>query len=361
MKGLLLAGGQGTRLRPLTYTGNKHMLPVANKPIIHYGLEQLKNAGITEIGVILGPMKEGIEETIGDGSRFGVRVKYIDQPEPKGIAHAIGIAEDFIGCDPFVVYLGDNLLKNGIKPFVEEFEKVTWDELLLLSRIDDITKRMRFGVAHLKNGEVIRVIEKPEKPEEIASDLVMVGIYMFRSRIFEAIKELKPSWRNELEITDAIQKLIDWGYKVVPRVTKGWWKDTGKPENLLEANQLVLSDLKPDVRGVIEDEVTIRGNVSIDKGTIIRKGSSIRGPVIIGENCDIGPNVYIGPYTSIGDNSVISKGEIEQSIVIGDTVIECEKRIVDSIIGRYTKIISNNNNLPKGTKFLVGDSCFLSI
>lgn len=361
MKGLLLAGGHGTRLRPLTYTGNKHMLPVANKPILFYGLEDLENAGITDIGIILGPLKEGVKEAVGDGSKFRVRITYIDQPEPKGIAHAVGIAQDFIGDDPFVVYLGDNLLKKGIREFVKEFQNEEWDELLLLSKIEDLAVRKRFGVADIEKGKVLRVIEKPEKPEELASDLVMVGIYMFRSKIFDAIKKLTPSWRGELEITDTIQKLIDWDCSVVPRLCRGWWKDTGKPEDLLEANQLILSDLKSEVRGIVEEKETIRGSVSIGEETIIRRGSSIRGPAIIGRNCDIGPNVYIGPYTSVGDNCVIRKGDIEQSILIGDAIIDCERRIVDSIIGRYTKIVSSDHNLPKGTKLLLGDSSFVTL
>lgn len=357
MKGLLLAGGHGTRLRPLTYFGNKHMLPIANKPILFYGLEDLKNAGITDIGIILGPIKEGVEKAVGDGSKFGVKVTYINQPEPKGIAHAIGIAEDFIGDEPFVAYLGDNLLKNGIKQFVEEFQREEQDELLLLSRVKDTALTKRFGVAQIKNGKVVKVVEKPEKT---TSHLVMVGVYMFKSKVFDAIRELKPSWRNELEMADAIQKLIDWGYSVVPRITGGWWKDTGKPEDLLEANQLVLTDLKPSIKGILEDHVTIRGNVAISEETVIHKESSIRGPSIIGKNCDIGPNVYIGPYTSIGDNTVIKKSEIEQSIILGDSVIECGKRIVDSIIGRYVKIISNDYDLPKGVKLLLGDSSLVS-
>jgi len=328
------------------------MIPIANKPILFYGLEDLKNAGITDIGIILGPIKEGIEKAIGDGSKFGVKVTYIDQPEPKGIAHAILIAEDFIGNNPFVVYLGDNLLKNGIKKIVKEFQMEAPDELLLLTRIKNPNLAKRFGIAEIENGKVVKVIEKPKK---ITSDLVMIGVYMFKPIVFDAIRELKPSWRNELEITDAIQKLIDLGCKVIPRITKGWWKDTGKPEDLLEANQLVLTDLKPCNKGHIEEQAIIRGKIFIDEGTIIRGRSLICGPVTIGKNCDIGPNVYIGPYTSIGDNTVIKNSEIEQSIILGDSLIECEKRIMDSIIGRYTRILSSDNNLPKGIKLLLGD------
>jgi len=355
MKGLLLAGGHGTRLRPLTYTGNKHMLPVVNKPILYYGLEQLKKAGITEIGIILGPVKEGIEEAIADGSKFGVRVTYINQPEPKGIAHAVGIAEDFIRDDPFVVYLGDNLLRDSIKPFVEEFQKANWDELLLLSKIDDLAKRKRFGVAHLKNGKVIRVIEKPEKPEDIASDLVMIGVYMFRSEIFKTIKKLKPSWRNELEITDAIQKLIDCGCKVVPRVTTGWWKDTGTSEDILEANRLILDELKPEIKGTVEDVASIQGRVSIGPNTTIKKGALIRGPAIIGENSTGENEVYIGPYTSIGNNVSIKRGEIENSIIMDGCTVDVDERIIDSLIAPDSKIISNKNNRPKGKRYILGE------
>ena len=361
MKGLLLAGGHGTRLRPLTYTGNKHMLPVANKPILFYGLNHLKNAGINEVGIVLGPVKEGIEEAIGDGSKFGVKVTYLNQIEPKGIAHAVKIAEDFVKDEPVVVYLGDNLLKDGIEQFVKEFQKENWDELLLLSKIDEIAKRKRFGVAHVKNNKVIKAIENPERPEELASDLVMIGVYMFRSKIFEAINSLKPSVRNELEITDAIQKLIDWDCKVVPRVTKGWWKDTGTPEDILEANRLVLDELKPEIKTKIEDKNCLQGRVTIEENVTVKQGSSIRGPTIIGKGVTIEGNVFIGPFTSIGNNVTIKRGAIENSIIMDDCLIDVDERITDSIVASHSKIVSSENKKPRGRRFILGERSLVEL
>jgi len=350
MKGVLLAGGHGTRLRPLTYTGNKHMLPVANKPILWYGLKDLKEAGISEIAIILGPIKEGVEEFVGDGSKFGVNVTYINQPEPKGIAHAISLTENFIDNEPFVVYLGDNILKGGIKKYVEKFKSnEEIDELLLLYRVKDKALARRFGTAEVRNGKVIRVIEKPKEP---TSDLTMPGVYFFRPIVFDAIRELKPSERGELEITEAIQKLIDWGCNIVFEIVEGWWKDTGTPEDILDANRLVLDDLKPDIKGVIKNS-TIRGRVVINENTII-ENSVIKGPLIIGNNCRIS-NAYIGPYTSVGNNCIIESTEIEDSIIMDDTKIIGVKRIIDSLIGKKV-VIRKREDLPMGRKFIIGDS-----
>jgi len=355
MKGLLLAGGRGTRLRPLTSTGNKHLLPIANKPMLLYGLEHLRNAGIKDIGIVVTSIKEGVPETVGDGSKFGVKVTYIEQPEPKGIAHAVGVSKDFIGDNPFVVYLGDNLLKNGIQEFVNDFEQSDYDATITLTKVKD---PQRFGVAKMKGDKIVKLIEKPKKPP---SNLALVGVYMFKPIIFKSITKLKPSWRGELEITEAIQNLIDWKLKVKAHTIKGWWKDTGKPEDLLEANQLILSDLEPLNEGKIEKEVVMTGKVAIGPGTIIRKGCHIRGPTIIGKNCNIGPDTYIGPYTSIGDNATIKGGEIENTIIMNDTIIGCCKRIVDSLIGKNSKIFSADKTLPKGYKLFIGDNTSLSI
>lgn len=351
----MLAGGRGTRLRPLTFTGNKHMLPIANKPMLFYGLEHLSNAGIREVGIILGPIKEGVVEAVGDGSRFGLKVTYINQPDPLGIAHAVMISKDFLEDEPFVTYLGDNMIKQGVKPFIELFEEKGSDCVI---GVTPTKEPERFGVVEIENGKVVRLVEKPKQPK---SNLALVGIYVFNSSIFEACKRIKPSWRGELEITDAIQELINMGKKVDVLFVEGWWKDTGKPEDLLEANQLVLQDLKPYNMGVVEDGVVITGNVAIDEGTVIHKGSTIRGPVIIGKNCDIGPNVYIGPYTSIGDRSRIVGAEIENSIVMNDVVIECNRRIVDSIIGSYSQIVDHEKNRPRGFKLILGERTFASI
>jgi len=351
MKGLLLAGGYGTRLRPLTYTGNKHMLPVANKPILLYGLEDLKNAGISKIAIILGPMKEGVEEFVGDGSKFGVNITYINQPKPKGIAHAVSLAEDFMGDEPFVVYLGDNMLKGGIKESVKKFQNdEEIDELLLLYRVKDIAQAKRFGTAEVENGKVIKVIEKPEEP---TSDLTMPGMYFFRSKIFDAIKELKPSKRSELEITEAIQKLIDWNCKVVPQIINGWWKDTGIPEDILDANRLVLDDIKSDIKGTIENSV-VKGRIVIGEQSVIREGSVVKGPLIIGKKCLIS-NAYIGPYTSIGDNCIVENTEVEDSIFMENARIINAGRIVDSLIGKNI-VIKKGDNLPKGKKLIIGDN-----
>jgi glucose-1-phosphate thymidylyltransferase len=352
MKGLLLAGGFGTRLRPLTHTGNKHMLPVANKPILFYGLESIRDAGVKEIGIILGPMCETIKESIGDGSEFGVKVTYIDQPEPMGLAHAVLVAEDFLGNEPFVMYLGDNLLRRGIKYLVDDFRSSKYDAMVVLTKVKD--PRL-FGVAEVDKGKLVRVVEKPKQPK---SDLAITGVYMFTKPIFDVVKRLKPSWRNELEITDAIQMLLDEGHTVGYRMVDGWWKDTGKPEDLLEANQLILSDVKTNNEGTIEKEANIIGNVVIGTNTTIRNNTCIRGPVTIGKDCKIGPDTYIGPYTSIGNNVTIVGGEIENSIVMDGTSISCDKRIVDSLIGRDTKITCNSAK-PSGYRLVIGDNTYI--
>ncbi|PUA31222.1 MAG: glucose-1-phosphate thymidylyltransferase [Candidatus Terraquivivens tikiterensis] len=355
MKGLLLAGGHGTRLRPLTFTGNKHLLPIANKPILFYGLENLARAGIREVGIILGPIKEGIVEAVGDGARFGLKVTYIHQPEPLGIAHAILIAEDFLRGEPFVVYLGDNLLKKGIGSFVKLFEEKQSDCVI---GVTPTKEPQRFGVVEMENGRVVRLVEKPKQPR---SNLALVGVYVFNDSVFEACRRIRPSWRGELEITDAIQTLIDMKKRVDVNFVEGWWKDTGKPEDLLEANQLVLQELEPCTKGSVEEGVVVTGNVVIGEGTVVRKESTIRGPVVIGRDCEIGPNVYIGPYTSIGDRTRIVGAEIENSIIMNDVVIECNRRIVDSIIGNHTTIIEHEKNRPRGFKFILGERTFASI
>jgi len=294
MKGLLLAGGHGTRLRPLTYTGNKHMLPIANKPMLMYGFDQMRASGVKEIGVVLGPIQEGIVEALGNGSKFGVRIEYLDQPEPKGIAHAVLISRKFLGDEPFIVHLGDNLLKESLPSLVQEFDKSGVDATVLVSRVKDPS---RFGVVEIANGRIVRLVEKPK---EYVSDLALAGVYFFRPRIFDAIEKLKPSWRNELEITEAIQNLLGSGGKITYHEITGWWKDTGRPEDILEANQLVLSDLRTSVRGKVEEGVAVAGNVELGEGTIVRRGAKLRGPVVIGDYSEVGSGAYIGPYSSLG-------------------------------------------------------------
>ncbi len=355
MKGLLLAGGHGTRLRPLTYTGNKHMLPIANKPMLMYGFDQLRAAGIREVGVVLGPLQEGIVEALGNGSGFGVKINYIAQPDPKGIAHAVLISKKFLGDVPFVVHLGDNLLKERIPVLVEKFRDSDADATVFVSRVKD---PRRFGVVQIDNGRIVKLVEKPR---EHVSDYALAGLYFFRPSIFEAIAKLKPSSRNELEITEAIQNLLDSGGKITYHEIKGWWKDTGRPEDILEANQLVLADLRTSIRGKVDEEVAIAGNVEIGEGTIIRKGCTLRGPVIIGEHAEIEAGTSLGPYTSVGSKVKILRAEIENSIILDGTVIDCRERIVDSIIGKNSRIVSNGADRPTGRRFVVGESTFVSL
>jgi glucose-1-phosphate thymidylyltransferase len=351
VKGIILAGGHGTRLRPLTFTGNKHMIPIANKPMILYGLDHLSKAGIKEIGVILGPIREGVRETIGDGSNLGIQITYINQLDPKGLAHAVLVAEDFLKGDPFVMYLGDNLLKQGVRPLINAYFNYSSDCVICVTPVNDPG---RFGIVELDSkGAVSRLIEKPAEPK---SNLALAGVYLFNDSIFEAAKNIKPSQRNELEITDAIQSLLEMGKKITVQHINGWWKDTGKPEDLLEANQLVLDDLQSMCEGTINSSCQIAGKVSVGKNTIIKPNTRIKGPVIIGENCEIGPNVYLGPYTSIGDNVKILSGEVEGSIIMQNVLINCNKRIIDSIIGRQSRVESGYSMYPSGLRFVVGES-----
>lgn len=355
MKGLILSGGHGTRLRPLTHTGPKQLIPIANKPVLYYAIEDLKEAGITEIGIILGTnMPEKVQEAVGDGSQFGVNITYIMQGEPRGLAHAVAVAQEFVQEEPFVMYLGDNILKSGVNEFVDGFESSDYEARILLQKVEN---PRQFGVAELNEAmDVVHLVEKPREPK---SDLALVGIYLFKPSIFRAISHIKPSWRDELEITDAIQNLLDSGDKVDSHIVRGWWKDTGKPEDVLDANHLILDTLDPHQEGEIEDGAVIIGRVSIGKGTVIKEGSVIRGPVTIGENCYV--KAYIGPYTAIGNNSRIVGGEIESSIVVGDAVIECNERIVDSLIGNHSHIITLENHFPQGRRFVIGENSLVNL
>ena len=355
MKGLLLAGGHGTRLRPLTYTGNKHMLPIANKPMLMYGFDHLRAAGIKEIGIVLGPLQEGILESFGDGSKFNVKITYIDQPDPKGIAHAVLISKDFLDDDSFIVYLGDNLLKESIPKLADEFRESSADAMVVISKVQDPS---RFGVVQIDGRKIVKLVEKPK---QYLSDWALTGVYFLRPSIFSVIETLKPSWRNELEITEAIQTLLERGGRVTYHDVSGWWKDTGRPEDILEANRLVLSDLKTTIKGKVEEGAIVSGNVEIQEGTIIRKGASIRGPATIGEYSEIQEGAYIGPFTSVGSRVKIGGAEIENSIVLEGATIDCRERIVDSIIGKNSKIVSNPDHRPSGRRFVVGESTFVSL
>jgi len=351
LKGVILHGGHGTRLRPLTHTGPKQLIPVANKPISQYVLEDLKNSGIKEIAIILGDIYPSkVKEFYGDGKRFGVNITYIYQGEPKGIAHAVSLCEEFVE-EEFVVYLGDNILKGGINRYVKEFSESDIDAMILLCKVD---RPELFGVAKFNDeGKLIGLVEKPKVPP---SSYALTGIYFFRRAIFDAIRRLKPSWRGEFEITEAIHLLLVNGYKVEHRIVQGWWKDTGTPEDILEANRLILDDLQGQINGVVEDESSIQGRISIGSGSLVKRDALIRGPAIIGENSTIEGDVYIGPYTSIGNNVVIKSGEIENSIIMDGCFININDRIIDSIIGPNTRITLSAESKPSGRRFIIGES-----
>ena len=350
MKGVILHGGYGKRLRPLTHTGPKQLIPVANKPISQYVLEDLRESGIIDIAIILGDVNpEKVKEYYGDGTRFKVRITYIPQGEPKGIAQAVGLCQNFVGDDPFVVYLGDNLLKGGIRSFVKDFGESKDVGMVLLSEVENPE---RFGVAEFdQSGNLVRLIEKPKDPP---SRYALTGIYFFRPKIFEIIRRLKPSWRGELEITEALQLLLDDGHNVSYSFVKGWWKDTGAHEDILESNRLILDEMAHLTEGTVEEEAKLQGRISIGKESVVKGDATIRGPVIIGENATIETGVYVGPYTSIGNHVTIKKGEIENSIVMDHCSIDVNERITDSLIGPYSKITSRNDR-PKGCRFIVGE------
>jgi glucose-1-phosphate thymidylyltransferase len=321
-----------------------------------YAIEALREAGVTEIAVILGTIApEKVQEYYGEGGKFGVNITYINQGEPKGIAHAVKLTEHFVGDEPFIVFLADNILKGGIQEMVEDFQQ---SEAAAEIALCHVRNPQSFGIADVKDGKIVRLIEKPKEPP---SDLALVGIYLFRKPIFGAIRRLEPSWRNELEITDAIQLLLNDGLEVRHRLVKGWWKDTGRPEDILEANQLVLSELSSYNKGNLEQGVSTSGVVCVEEGAVVHGETTLRGPLIIGKNCDIGPNCYIGPYTSIGENCVVRSAEIENTIIVGDCRIECGKRIVDSLIGRNTRITDSTNSLPRGSRFVIGENTFICL
>ena len=353
MRGLILSGGKGTRLRPLTFTQAKQLVPVANKPVLFYGIEALQEAGIKDIGIVVGDTKDEIKEAAGDGSRWGLHITYIEQEAPLGLAHAVKISEGFLGDEPFVMYLGDNILKSGIKSLVEEFKEKKLNSLILLTEVPD--PRL-FGVAELKNGKVVRLVEKPKKP---MSNLALVGVYMFDFHVFEAINAIKPSWRNELEITDAIQYLVDKGYEVHPHLVSGWWKDTGKIEDILEANRLILESIVGKIQGNVDESSKINGEVIIEEGVVVQN-SIIRGPAIIGAETEI-INSYIGPSTAIQERCRIIQTEIEHSIVLeGSEIRDVGSRIDESLIGRDVKIYKCPPK-PSVYRLIVGDKSEIGI
>ena len=352
MKGLILSGGYGTRLRPITFSQQKQLIPIVNKPILFYAIEDIIEAGINDIGIIVGPNKEQVMETV-NSANFDAKISFIEQDAPRGLAHAVLISEDFIGDDSFVMYLGDNILKEGILKHAENFRK-NFDARVMLTEVNNPEG---FGVAELReDGSITRLIEKPKKPP---SNLALVGIYFFNHSIFEAVKNIKPSWRNELEITDAIQWLIDNGYNVTASVVCGWWKDTGKPEDILDANRLLLDDLTQGINEKGEIKGEIRGRVAINEGTKVNENSVIKGPALIGRNCVI-KDGYVGPYTSIGNNCKIINSEVEDSVIMDGARLIDAGNIVESIIGRDV-VIEKNKSLPKGNKFIIGDNSWVRI
>ena len=358
MKALILAGGAGTRLRPITHTSAKQLVPVANKPILFYGIEAMVAAGITDLGVIVGDTRAEVMAALGDGSRWGARITYIPQDEPLGLAHCVLIAADFLADDDFVMYLGDNLLEQDLAAFVRAFEEARAGEnppaaQILLKQVPD---PHRFGIATLDgDGNVVRLVEKPADPP---SDLALVGVYLFDRTINTAVRSIEPSARGELEITDAIQWLIDNGARVRCELLTGWWIDTGKLTPLLEANRLLLETIDTAVEGDVDESSVIDGRVRIGPGAVIRN-STVRGPVAIGAGTVVVGRV-IGPFSAIGDNCEVRNSEVEHSVVMEGSAICDIPRLEDSLIGREARV-TRTNVRPRALRLMVGDHCQIDV
>jgi glucose-1-phosphate thymidylyltransferase len=348
IKGLILSGGKGTRLRPITHTRAKQLVPVAGKPVLFYGIEAMRDAGITEIGIIVGDTEAEIRAGVGDGSRFGVEITYLPQSAPLGLAHAVLTAEEFIGDSAFCMYLGDNLLRDGVRDFVEAFQAGGAEAMILLQPVDD---PQSFGIAELdEHGRVRRLVEKPREPK---SNLALVGCYLFRTSIFEQSRKLEPSWRGELEITDAIQGLVDAGYEVESHIVHGWWKDTGRLDDILEANRLILDTIERSISGSFGDDVRIDGRVVIEAGVTLER-CHVRGPVVIGADATI-TDAYIGPYTAISHDVEISNAEIEHSIILEHAkIVDLGARIEDSLIGEAC-VVTRSKLRPAAHRLMIGD------
>jgi glucose-1-phosphate thymidylyltransferase len=353
MKALILAGGTGSRLRPITYTSAKQLVPVANKPILFYGLEAIRDAGITEVGIVVGETADEVMGAVGDGSAWQVKVTYLPQEAPLGLAHAVKIARDFMGSDRFVMYLGDNLIKGGISGLVQGFESSSSDCEILLAHVPHPEL---FGVAELDGERVVRLIEKPTDPP---SDLALVGVYLFTTCIFDAVDAIEPSDRGELEITDAIQYLIESGLTVRPHVIDGWWKDTGKLEDLLEANRIMLEAIETRIDGSVDEKSRIEGKVIVQPGaTVVR--SVIRGPAIIGERAHV-EDAYVGPFTSVHDDCRIVSSEVEHCILLPNCeIVGLHGRVADSLLGRNVSV-RRSETLPRVTRLMVGDNSEVEI
>lgn len=353
MKALITAGGHGTRLRPITHTQNKHLIPIANKLMLAYALEYASDAGIVNVGVVINENDTSIENAFGNGNDYGLNITYIEQSAPLGLGHVIKIAENFIGSDPFVFYLGDNILVGGINEFVNKFQSNGSNCHLVLSKVPDPN---RFGVADVKDGNIIGIEEKPTEPK---SNLAVTGIYVYDSHIFEAVNNIMPSDRGELEISDAHQFLLEKGYSVTYSEITGWWKDTGKPSDLLEANRLVLDNIKDNRLGNIDTLSTVAGRVITGEGSEIID-SNIRGPVVIGENVRI-KGAYVGPYTAVGDGCNIVNSEIEYSILMNDCNIHnISQRIEASLLGSDVQLLRSKSK-PVTHRFILGDQSRVEI
>jgi len=348
MKGLILSGGKGTRLYPLTFTSAKQLIPVANQPVLFRAIEAIRDAGITDIGIVVGSTAEEIKKAVGRGGRWGVEITYIPQDAPLGLAHAVKISRDFLGDDRFVMFLGDNVLQGGISSLISQFADSDWNSQIVLTRVDHPEQ---YGVAELDaEGRILRLIEKPKEPP---SDLALVGIYMFDAHVFEAVSSIRPSWRGELEITDAIQWLVDHGYRVYPYIHRGWWIDTGAAAAMLEANSLVLEELTPRIDGYVDRDSQVDSRVTVEQGAEIIN-SVVRGPAIIGEDTRV-VNSYIGPFTSLSHHVLVENSEIERSIVLEHSSIrDIPARIQDSLIGRQVELVRSPIK-PKAYKLTLGD------
>jgi glucose-1-phosphate thymidylyltransferase len=354
LKGLILSGGKGTRLRPITHTSAKQLVPVANKPVLFYGIEAMAQAGIREVGIIIAPETgDEIRAAAGDGSRFGVEITYIVQDEPAGLAHAVLTAESYLGDAPFVMYLGDNLLQGGIEGLVRAFTTNAPDALILLTPVPDPE---HFGVAELDGDRVVALAEKPPEPR---TNLALVGVYMFTPQIHEAARAIEPSGRGELEITDAIQHLVDTGARVEPHIVEGWWKDTGRLDDMLEANRLILETIHSSHDGDYVGS-SVEGRVIIEPGARLER-CTVRGPAIIGANTVL-IDAYIGPYTAIAEDCVVQGAEIEHSILLaGAKVRNLSGRMESSLLGRNVTVERDEGRQPRAYRFMVGDNSEIGI
>jgi len=354
LKGIILHGGHGTRLRPLTHTGPKQLLPIANKPMSQYCLESLIDAGISEIAIIIGGIGSNkVQEYYGDGEKFGAKITYVNQDYPRGIAHAINLCKEFVGNDKFVVFLGDNIIKKSIADYVSRFKQSDASASILLCEVNNPTQ---FGIADVKDGIIKKIMEKPKDPP---TNLAVTGIYLLTPTIFDIIDRLKPSWRNEYEITDALQMLLEENHKIIYDMVTDYWKDTGTPHDIIHANEVMLSSMKPYFHGAKEENVLMDGNVMIGEGTLIKSGSRIIGPVIIGKECIIGPDAHIGPNISIGDNSKLSRCNIENSIIMSGCNIDGNFKIQNSIIAFNSEIVKTDNT--DRNVFLLGEGTKISL